>query len=198
MNGGARRRALALMGAILAAGCAHARTGAPVAPPDARDWVVIPHVKMVAQEGDTDCGPAALAMALGRWDAAPSPDAWQPRRGEPAPAGGVSAGALRDEARRAGFQAFVLEGSFDDLSAEVDAGHPVIVGLVRLERELRTAHFAVVVGHDAKVRRWLVADPALGVLALGRDALEADWARAGWVTLVLAPNAEAREPRAAL
>jgi ABC-type bacteriocin/lantibiotic exporter with double-glycine peptidase domain len=198
MSGGARRRVLAIVGALLATGCAHARTGAPVAPPEARDWIVVPHVRMVAQEGDADCGPAALAMALGRWDAAPSPDAWQPSRGEPARPGGVSAGALRDEARRAGFQAFVLEGSFDDLSAEVDAGHPVIVGLVRLERELRTAHFAVVVGHDAKARRWLVADPALGVLALGRDALEADWARAGWVTLVLAPNAEAREPRAAL
>jgi len=198
MNGGAGRRALSLLGAVLAVGCAHARTGTPVAPPDARDWLVVPHMRVVAQAGEADCGPAALAMALGRWGATPSPDAWRDRHGESASRDGVSAGALRDEARRAGFQAFVLEGSFDDLLVEVASGHPVIVGLVRLEREVRASHFVVVVGHDAPARRWLVADPALGVLALDRDVLEAEWARSGWVTLVLTPNAEARETRASL
>jgi ABC-type bacteriocin/lantibiotic exporter with double-glycine peptidase domain len=198
MSGGARRRALCLVGAVLAGGCAHARTGVPVAPPDARGWIVVPHMRMVAQDGEADCGPAALAMALGRWGATASPDAWQARRGESPPRDGVSAGALRDEARRAGFQAFVFEGSFDDLTVEVAFGHPVIVGLVRLEREIRASHFVVVVGHDSAARRWLIADPALGVEALSRDALEAEWARAGWVTLVLTPNAEARGTRASL
>jgi hypothetical protein len=60
------------------------------------------------------------------------------------------------------------------------------------------AHFAVVVGHDAAGARWLLADPALGVPAVSRTALEDDWSRAGWVTLVLHPAQEARDARASL
>jgi predicted double-glycine peptidase len=195
MSCGARRRALGLcIVAALCAGCAHARTGQPVAAPNGRGWVVVPNVKMVAQRGDADCGPAALAMALARWGRAPSPDAWERRAGDSSGDDGVSAGALRDEARRAGFEAYVLEGSFEDLAVEIGQGHPVIVGLVRLEHDTRTGHFAVVVGHDAPGGRWLVADPALGVLAVSRDALRTQWARSGWVTLVLAPRTQA--PRA--
>ena len=186
MARGARRLALAV---ILGAGCAHARTGDVVVAPDARGWLVVPHMTLVAQRGDTDCGPAALTMALGRWSAAPSPDAWQPRAGEPAADDGVTAGALRDEARREGFQSYVFEGTFEDLGAEIGAGHPVIVGLVRLRGHTATPHFAVVVGRDTSARRWLVADPAEGVQMITRAALEAEWARGGRVTLVLAPKA---------
>jgi predicted double-glycine peptidase len=192
MSGGARRRALGLsVVAALCAGCAHARTGQTVAAPNERGWVVVPNVKMVPQRGDADCGPAALAMALARWGRVPSSDAWQPRARDGSGRDGVSAGALRDEARRAGFEAYVLEGSFEDLAVEIGQGHPVIVGLVRLEHDTRTAHFAVVVGRDARGGRWLVADPALGVLAVSRDALETQWARSGWVTLVLTPRTQA-------
>jgi ABC-type bacteriocin/lantibiotic exporter with double-glycine peptidase domain len=173
------------VGAALAVGCAHARTGQSVAAPETRGWTVVPHMTIVAQRGDFDCGPAALAMALGRWDAAPSPDAWQPRANV---SDGASAGALRDEARRQGFQAFVVEGSFDDLTAEIGAGHPVIVGLVQIEGDTRTDHFAVVVGHDAPAQRWLVADPARGLQTVTRDALDTQWARTRRVTLVLAPK----------
>jgi predicted double-glycine peptidase len=141
---------------------------------------------MVAQRGDADCGPAALTMTLGRWGATPSPDAWQPRAREDLE--GVSAGALRDEARREGFQSFVFEGTFDDLAAEIEAGRPVVVGLVRVERDRATSHFAVVVGHDAGARRWLLADPARGVRAVAREELGADWVRAGRVTLVVLPE----------
>jgi ABC-type bacteriocin/lantibiotic exporter with double-glycine peptidase domain len=143
---------------------------------------------MVAQVDDADCGPAALTMALTRWSASPSPDAWQPRTGENRAHGGFSAGALRDEARRAGFQSFVFEGTFDDLSTEVAAGHPVVVGLVHVEHERASAHFAVVVGHDADARHWLIADPALGVHAVTSDELRTEWGHSGWVTLVVFPD----------
>jgi predicted double-glycine peptidase len=201
MPGGARRRALVVaLGATVAIGCAHGSQGwtaQPVtAPADGRGWVVVPGMKALAQTGDADCGPAALTMALARWGATPSPDAWRPRPGEDRARDGVSAGALRDEARRAGFQSYVFEGTFEDLAAEIAAGRPVIVGLVRVEHEQRTAHFTVIVGHDARARRWLLADPALGVRAITAEALRDDWARAGWVTLVVFPNAEARPVRA--
>jgi predicted double-glycine peptidase len=143
---------------------------------------------MVAQTGDADCGPAALTTALTRWGAAPPPDAWRPRPGENRERDGFSAGTLRAAARGAGFQSFVFEGTFDDLAAEIAAGHPVVVGLVRVEHERAIAHFAVVVGHDAEARHWLLADPALGVRSVARDRLRADWGHAGWVTLVVFPE----------
>jgi predicted double-glycine peptidase len=145
--------------------------------------VVVPHVTMVAQTDDTDCGPAALTTALTRWGAAPSPDAWQTVGARE----GFTAGALRDEARRAGFASFVFEGTFGDLESEIAAGHPVVVGLVRGGPERGTSHFSVVVGHDAGARHWLLADPALGVRGISRDELRAQWGHAGWVTLVVFP-----------
>jgi hypothetical protein len=168
----------AVLGGAVAAGCAHTSAPAPVGAPDAR-WIVVPHATLVPQRSDADCGAAALATALARWNVAPSARVWRD---------GATAGALRDEARRAGLRAFVFEGSFDDLAAEIDAGRPVVVGLVRLERGVRMPHFAVVVGRDPGRNRWLLADPALGVQDLGANALGEEWARSGWVTLVMYPD----------
>jgi predicted double-glycine peptidase len=185
------RRALplALVAALLAgAGCAHAPAATAVVPPAGARWVVVPHMKLVPQTGDADCGPAALEMALARWGAVPAADAWRPRGGEDRERAGFSAGTLRDEARRVGFRSYVFEGTFDDLAAEIGAGRPVVVGLVRLQRGERLSHFAVVVGHDLPRQRWLLADPALGVQAVTTDTLRDDWARAGWVTLVMFPD----------
>jgi predicted double-glycine peptidase len=179
MSGAAARRVLSVaLGVAAAAGCAHTSGPTPVAAPDGR-WIVVPHATLVPQRGDADCGPAALATALARWDAVPSARIWRD---------GATARALRDEARRSGFQAFVVEGTFEDLAAEIGAGRPVVVGLVRLERGVRTPHFAVVVGRDPRRNRWLLADPALGVQDVGADALETEWARSGWVTLVIYPK----------
>jgi predicted double-glycine peptidase len=173
------------LGAAVAAGCALSSASVVSAPESG--WVVVPNVSVVAQRGDFDCGPAALETALARWGVGVPTDAWRPRPGQD-PRRGVTAGALRDEARRVGFQSYVFEGSFEDLTAEIDAGRPVVVGLVRLERDVRTPHFTVVVGHDARLRRWLLADPALGVQDVSAEALRAEWARSGWVTLVVIPN----------
>jgi hypothetical protein len=179
MSVAAARRALSVaLGAAVAAGCAHATGPTPVGAPDGR-WIVVPHATLVPQRGDADCGPAALATALARWDVVPSPRVWRD---------GATAGALRDEARRAGLRAFVFEGTWEDLAAEIDAGRPVVVGLVRLERGVRTPHFAVVVGRDPGRNRWLLADPALGVQDIGANALGDEWARSGWVTLVIYPD----------
>jgi predicted double-glycine peptidase len=144
---------------------------------------------MVAQPGDADCGPAALSTALTRWNASPAPDAWRPRPGETRNRDGFSARTLRDEARRAGFQSFVFEGTFADLAAETHAGHPVIVGIVHVESGRARAHFVVVVGHDEGERHWLLADPALGVRPIASDELRTEWGHAGWMTLVIFPAA---------
>jgi predicted double-glycine peptidase len=193
MTAATARWALCLaLGAVVAAGCGHTRPQAPIAAPGA-SWIVVPHMKFVAQAGDADCGPAALAMTLARWGAHPSSSAWPSRPVDTAGRGGVTAGGLRDEARRAGFRSYVFEGTFDDLVAEIGAGRPVILGLVRIEHGTRIPHFTVVVGHEPRRGRWLLADPALGVQDVAAEALGADWARSGWVTLVVVPDEATRK-----
>jgi predicted double-glycine peptidase len=152
-----------------------------VAPPEGA-WTVVPHLTVVPQGAEDDCGRAALATALSRWGVSLSAN-----DAALAPKGGITAGALRDEARRHGFSSFVFQGGFDDLALELQEGRPVVVGLVRLVGEQRTTHFAVVVGRDVRTGRWLMADPAVGVQPLSGDALRDEWARSGWVTLVLFP-----------
>jgi predicted double-glycine peptidase len=178
-----------MLSAALTGGCAHARTGQAVVPPRRNGWIVVPHVSVVAQEDDADCGPAALATALTRWGLAPAADAWRPRVNENRLRAGFTAASLREEARRAGVRAFVFEGTFDDLDAEIAAGDPVIVGLVHIEHEERVPHFAVVVGHDTGGRHWLLADPALGIRSVTQDDLRTEWGHSGWVTLVLLAKA---------
>jgi ABC-type bacteriocin/lantibiotic exporter with double-glycine peptidase domain len=170
--------------AAIGVGCAH--SGGVVAAPPRGEWTVVPHVELVSQKGEADCGPAALATALGRWGVSLPPG----DPGIPKDKQGVTAGALRDEARRLGFTSFVFEGAFTDLAVELGAGRPVVVGLVYADGDSRLAHFAVVVGRDARADRWLLADPARGVREVSADALRGDWGRAGWVTLVLLPKAE--------
>jgi ABC-type bacteriocin/lantibiotic exporter with double-glycine peptidase domain len=169
-------------------GCGHG--GAPVAPtlataPDSGDWVVVPGVPVVTQKGQDDCGRAALAMAMARWGQPISRQDVVPKPGE----GGVSAGTLRDEARRRGFAAYVIEGHFEDLAVEIASGRPVVIGLVRVDGSRRMSHFAVIAGHAPGAGRWLMLDPALGVRSVSADALRTEWGRSGFVTLVIDRNA---------
>lgn len=59
---------------------------------------------------------------------------------------------------------------------------------MHVEHERASSHFAVVVGHDDGARHWLLANPALGVRSVARDALGTEWGHAGWVTLVVLPD----------
>jgi ABC-type bacteriocin/lantibiotic exporter with double-glycine peptidase domain len=163
------------------AGCGHARAPALARAPDQSDWVVVPGVPVVSQKGQDDCGRAALAMALARWGQQIARGDVTPKPGE----GGVSAGALRDEARRRGFSAYVFEGHFEDLAVEIASGRPVVIGLVRVDGPRRLTHFAVIAGHEAGGGRWLMVDPTLGVRSVSGDTLRTEWARSGFVTLVI-------------
>jgi ABC-type bacteriocin/lantibiotic exporter with double-glycine peptidase domain len=179
-----------MMAATLVAGCGHASRGpSPADVRTSKDWVVAPHVELIPQRGENDCGPAALDIMLTRWGARTS----AVRIGQEQVAGvpdqgGVTAGELRNEARQLGFESFVFRGGFDDLSLELGGGRPVLVGLVREDRGKRSAHFVVVVGHDRGQAQWLVADPAEGWQVMPVDELRRQWSAADWVTLVLFPS----------
>jgi predicted double-glycine peptidase len=184
--------------AALSAGCGHVGPPAIAGAPDGSGWTVVPGVPVITQnqKGEDDCGRAALTTVLARWGVALSGPGGSGANGVVPRDGGITAGALRDEARRRGFASFVFAGTLDDLMVEVGAGRPVVVGVVSVEGERRMPHFAVVAGHDASARRWLLVDPARGVRNISGDALRTEWGRSGWVTLVVYPNDSVPDDRA--
>jgi predicted double-glycine peptidase len=187
----ARAAFAGLVLAALATGCAHG--GVRAKAPDDGDWIVVRHLTVYTQKGDTDCGPAALATLLSRWGIAPETAL---RGTSAAQDDGVTAGALRDVARKLGFHSFVVQGSFADLDFELERDRPVLVGLVQTSGGQRWSHFVVVVGREVGGGRWLLADPARGLEVIARGALDGQWAASGFVTLVLAPRADRPFPAA--
>jgi hypothetical protein len=66
--------------------------------------------------------------------------------------------------------------------------------LVQVAQSQRWSHFVVVVGREAGGGRWLLADPARGLVVVARDELNVQWSASGFVTLVLAPRADGPVP----
>lgn len=150
-------------------------------------WVLVKGVPFVAQRSDDDCGAAALAMILsyhGRRTSRAAVLAEAPARD-----GGVTAGALRDVARRRGLAAFVVAGTWRDLEQQLGHRRPVMVGLVKPMWGGRAlAHYEVVVGFNRA--RHLVAslDPARGWRENSAEGFAREWAPAGRVMLVVIPG----------
>jgi hypothetical protein len=86
-------------------------------------------VSFLPQRHDDDCGAAALAMML-TYHRSPTTQA-EILAEAPAREGGVTAGELRDIARRRGFVSFVLVGDWSDLEGQIQHNRPVLVGLVK-------------------------------------------------------------------
>ena len=181
--------AVVVAAAAAAAGCAHRQHGGAVTPAlaAADGWTVVPRVPMVRQQSRADCGPAALAMVLGRWQ---PPAPWPQVRAALGPVdedAGVTAGRLRDAARGRGLQAFIVEGTFDDLAREVKLGRPVIVGVLRVVGRRGFPHYEVVVGVNQKRGRILTGDPAAGWREQPLDDFDERWQAASRLALVVLP-----------
>jgi ABC-type bacteriocin/lantibiotic exporter with double-glycine peptidase domain len=187
MRAGRTAVGLALVG-LLASGCyagsarsvSAARAAALASDPA---WTFAPDVPFVAQRTDADCGPAALAMVLRHYgvQASLALTARTPPAG-----GGVRAGDLRDTSRRAGFSAFVVAGTFADLSEQLARGRPVLVGLATpITGGRALAHYEVVVGIDRRDRRLLTLDPARGLREDSLEGFAREWAPTGRVTLIV-------------
>lgn len=190
MNAGApapRARAplLVLLLAAAPAGCAHGLGAAPkTGAGEEVGWTRVPDVNLRQQNHEHDCGAVALDMVLDHWKVAPPPR----KRANMEATSGLTAGEMRDQARRLDLEAFAFAGEVDDLVYEIDNARPVIVGLLLDDGGQRLSHFVVVVGHDRAADRFLVADPARGWRTLARADLERTWAAAGRPTLVVHPR----------
>jgi ABC-type bacteriocin/lantibiotic exporter with double-glycine peptidase domain len=155
-------------------------------------WILVRGVPYVAQQAETECGAAAIAMVVSYWTGAAPPSIVAHFR--PVPERGIAAGRLRDHARERGLAAFVIEGTFQDLSRELAAGRPVLVGLGKPQSKDRVLdHFEVVVGLHRDRRLIVTLDPSEGWRQNTVEGFYREWKLAGFVTLVVS----ARPPAAA-
>jgi ABC-type bacteriocin/lantibiotic exporter with double-glycine peptidase domain len=147
-------------------------------------WTFAPDVPFIAQQSDSDCGPAALAMVLAHFGV-PSSLA-EVVAADPPRDGGVRAGDLRDLARAKGLSAFVVAGTFADLFDQLGRGRPVLVGLAKPMTGGRAlAHYEVVVAIDRRDHRLLTLDPARGLSENSLENFAREWAPTGQVTLIV-------------
>ncbi|MES1172130.1 MAG: cysteine peptidase family C39 domain-containing protein [Bacteroidota bacterium] len=188
----AARAAVATVAFALLGGCYHG-TARAVSAADLEHeagWVRVTGVPLINQSADRDCGAAALAMVLARWNT-PTPPAEIVAAAPVAPDHGIAAGALRDFARGKGLRAFLIKGELSDLAREARANHPVLVGLVQRHGSRATSHYEVIVGINEGARRVLMLDPARGMRQDGFDGFQTEWTPSGNLALVVTGPASA-------
>jgi hypothetical protein len=175
--------AIALLGLGLG-GCA-TFAGRPRAFDEARlaaepGWIAAAHTPAVRQQGPLDCGAAALAMVLGRWQVVvPAPGPPAPPLAPPS----ARLGDLRDAARAHGLSAFAIAGDRATLLHELGAGRPILVGLATAGGS--GGHFEVVVAGHPSLDQFVSIDPASGWRVRGWSDLDAAWRPPGRPALVV-------------
>lgn len=135
---------------------------------------------------DYQCGPAALAMALGASGVEVSVDQLIPQVFLPGREGSVQPEMLAT-VRRHQRISYPLSGGFDALLTEVDAGHPVVVLQNLALPILPMWHYAVVIGYDQSREQLLLhsGEQSRQVTAMSR--FDATWARSERWAMVALP-----------
>jgi predicted double-glycine peptidase len=185
--------ALLFVCGLLFVGCGHRRVGVTQLARAGSDptWTIVAGVPFVRQRVERDCGAAVLAMALGKGGRPMRVEditsALRPRREE-----GTSAVALRDVALARGFEAHLFSGTLKDLETEIERGHPVVVGLVKVVKHVRFAHYELVIGLRRDGMEVMTMDPASGPRQSTLTTFLAEWAGGSWASLVVWREEEIR------
>ncbi len=174
---------------IALAGCATPRlhglapAGSAALPPRAE----LESVPFHPQE-EYQCGPAALATALGAAGFDADPDALRPQVYVPGRMGSFQVEMLA-AARRNGAVAVELKPDLASVFAEVAAGSPVVV-LQNLGLGFSPVwHYAVVAGYDLDSGKVTLRSGTTRRLEMPLAAFERTWERAGrWAMLALPPQ----------
>jgi hypothetical protein len=146
-------------------------------------WIAVDHIHLRHQHTEYDCGPTALQMVLEHWcpGSAAASGFDENRR--------VTAGELRDRARRLGFDAFIVSGTFEDIKHELALNRPVIVGVAKpVGKDKAVAHYQVVVGIQPKLSRIATLDPDQGWRENTFAGFLEEWTPSKRLMLVLLPN----------
>jgi ABC-type bacteriocin/lantibiotic exporter with double-glycine peptidase domain len=183
-------KVLALIAALLSAGCGYLGSARVVDPETLGPEVtLIRTIEPILQQSENDCGPAALTMVL-RYLGDPITPAETVAALPPREGGGVKAGALRDFAKQRKFDAWVFEGKEEDLPKEIARGRPLIVGLIKPYIDKFRHHFEVVAGFDATGKRVVTLDPGRGWTVNTVEGFMAEWNAAGRPVLIVLPAKE--------
>lgn len=135
---------------------------------------------------DYQCGPAALAMALGASGKKVSVDQLIPQVFLPGREGSVQPEMLAT-VRRHQRISYPLTGGFDALLTEVDAGHPVVV-LQNLALPIMPMwHYAVVIGYDQQRKQLLLHSGEQSRQVTEMSRFDATWARSDRWAMVALP-----------
>jgi tetratricopeptide (TPR) repeat protein len=136
-----------------------------------------------------ECGPAALATALGAAGIAVRPEALTDQVYLPQRRGSLQLEMLAT-ARRRGALAVRLPGTLDALLHELAAGRPVVL-LQNLSLPIAPRwHYAVAIGYDLPRRELLLRSGTTERQVLGLATFEHTWARSGHWSFVVVPPGE--------
>jgi tetratricopeptide (TPR) repeat protein len=137
---------------------------------------------------DYQCGPAALATVLVASGAQASPEGLVAEVYLPGRKGSLQA-ELVAAVRARGRLPYLLPPSFEDLLAQLAAGHPVLVLQKTGAGPWPGWHYAVVIGYDASRDRLLLRSGTEQRLEMSASHFRATWDRADrWAMTVLEPG----------
>mgnify|MGYP006422191483 CR=1 FL=1 len=139
-----------------------------------------PRINLLAvkQERRTDCGIACLSGVMNYWGAQVSADEIGAFLG-PAPDAGYSLAQIKTYAEHAGFVAFLLQGSFEELKRQCDLGRPCIICVKNRGESNHSfiVYEVTMVGDDANLS---IMDPASGrTMRISRARLRSRWSEIG-------------------
>ena len=185
---------IAFLGVLGLSACQLSYTGGAraVTPAELGDgWYRAASTPVVRQRQETDCGLAALAMVAGTWGRHWSVADLDHQL--PPTERGVKLGALRDLARDRGLDAYAIKGTMADLTHELSAGRPVLLGLVLpYDRSHNASHYEVAIAMNPQDGTVVTIDPASGDWRKrSKQVLDLEWKTAGFATLVVVGERQA-------
>lgn len=180
-------RAWAAGACLLLAACATPQTDSLRARPgDLTPRIVLADTPFHAQR-TKECGPAALAMAMGASGLDVSPDILVKQVYTPEREGSLATDLLAG-ARRYGRVAYPVAG-LRDMLLQVSAGTPVLVMQNLGLEALPQWHFAVVIGYDIEAGTITLHSGTTPRLTMSMVTFERTWTRAdNWGLVVLKPG----------
>lgn len=154
--------------------------------PALQPQVELSTVPFFAQK-EYECGPAALAMALGAAGVAVAPDDLVTQVYLPARKGSLQVEMLA-ATRQRGLVAHVLKPDVRDLLQEVAAGHPVLVFLNLSLPIYPVWHYAVVIGYDLQRNTITLHSGETAHLEMSLYTFERTWARGQYWSMLALPS----------
>ncbi|MCK8517264.1 PA2778 family cysteine peptidase [Methylonatrum kenyense] len=153
-------------------------------PPQAVELTEVPYHPQEAYQ----CGPAALAEVLGWSGIEVEPEELEPSLFIPERKGTLQV-ELISQTRQRDRVPYQIDGSFDAIMQELEAGNPVLVFQNLSLRWFPIWHYAVIVGYDPEAERFILRSGEHKRLETKLDRFRRTWDRGDrWAMVVTRPD----------